>query len=130
MNSTNILYCECCKFSCKFESTWIQHVNTSKHKNNGKCIRINKKVNNNTKCDKCDFIAKHKEGLNTHNLLKHSNPQDRKEKFTYYCNNCDFGTHYETIYKTHCETKKHQLITKCLEKKNIEISNLLNSQII
>ena len=33
--------------------------------------------------------------------------EERKKKFKYYCDKCDFGTYAEILFTRHCETKKH-----------------------
>jgi hypothetical protein len=101
--------CDFCNFQCNFESKWLQHINTNKHKNNGIFV---KKIISEKKCDKCDFVAKHNEGLKTHNLTKHSNKEDRQNNFTYYCQLCDFGTLSKSLLDTHNNTKKHKNIYK------------------
>jgi hypothetical protein len=121
-------HCETCNFGSNYISIWNQHIETTKHKNNGKTIRYNKKEPLNKKCDKCNFIAKHSEGLMIHNLIQHSSVEEKEKEFTYYCKECDFGTFYENTYIKHCQTKKHLLIQKCLDEKNKEINNLINLQ--
>jgi hypothetical protein len=105
--------CDFCNFNCNYESKWNKHINTIKHKNNGILIKNPKKTKiSEKKCDECNFIAKHNEGLKTHKLTKHCNEEDRKNNFTYYCKLCDFGTLSKSLFDTHNDTKKHKNIYK------------------
>lgn len=108
MNIGDKYVCENCKFSCKYESSYNQHILTDKHKNNGVYIRPKKKnekiVYN---CENCNFTTMHKEGYKIHCLAKHANIEEKEKEFTFYCKICDFGTFYENTYNKHCESKKH-----------------------
>jgi hypothetical protein len=100
-------YCETCNFKCNFISLWNQHLETSKHNNNGKLIRKTIKEQYNKICPQCNFIAKHKEGLNNHILIRHSSKEKREKEFLYYCKICDFGSFQKNIFVFHNNTKKH-----------------------
>ncbi len=106
MNSEKY-YCKKCSFKCKYESIWKQHIDTLKHKNNGKIIRKTL-INYNKICDKCNFIAKHNEGFKNHILTKHCSREDREKEFTNYCAQCDFGTFSNKLFILHNSTKKHK----------------------
>jgi hypothetical protein len=45
--------------------------------------------------------------------------EERKEKFKYYCECCDFGVFVKSMVDTHLNTKKHQL--KFNDSQNINI---------
>ena len=38
---------------------------------------------------------------------KHSNFEERKKDFIFYCKKCDFCCFVEVLYSGHLETKKH-----------------------
>ena len=99
--------CPVCNYSCNYESHWKQHLESNKHKNNGIQTRSDKILEN--KCKFCPFESDKLTNMNTHTLTKHSTPEERKKKFTYYCDKCDFGTYTEILFKRHTETKKHNL---------------------
>lgn len=104
-------YCEVCKYECKYYSLWIQHKNTIKHNNNGKTVRENKNFCNKS-CTKCNYCAKHNEGLRLHYLTKHSNEEEKEKEFTYFCKYCNFGTFKKLLFDLHINTNKHKLIEK------------------
>lgn len=106
----NNYYCETCKYKCHHESHWNQHINTVKHKNNGKIKRNRPKEN--LKCPHCTFNTNMHGNYKTHILTKHSTSEDRKTKFTFYCEQCDFGTFGKINYDRHCESQKHINNTK------------------
>ena len=54
-----------------------------------------------------------------HILNKHSTKEERKEKFKYYCECCDFGVFVKSMMDTHLNTNKHQL--KFNDSQNINI---------
>ena len=74
----NKYICDICKFSCIFQSSWEQHILTLKHKNNGKCV--GKKKNIIRKCNHCEYIATHDEGLKIHYLSKHANVLRKRKR--------------------------------------------------
>jgi len=99
--------CECCNYNCVFLSHWHQHCSSYKHKNNGiKKIRSDKQLN--PICDLCGYFSNNLTNMKTHQLTKHSSNVDRKNKFTFYCDLCDFGTFTNILFKRHVETVKHK----------------------
>jgi hypothetical protein len=100
-------FCETCNVGCNYISIWNQHIETKRHKNNGILIRESKYNKN---CEFCNFVAKHRDGLNTHILSRHSDKEEREKKFTYYCKGCDFGSFDEKAYNIHCQRKRHLLL--------------------
>ncbi len=113
--NTKKFFCEICNFGCDFESIWNQHIETKKHKNNGILIRENIKEVSNKKCNDCNFIAKHNEGLRNHKLTRHSSKEDREKGFPYYCKECDFGSFRKKILDLHNNTKRHLIRIKFLD---------------
>jgi hypothetical protein len=113
--NTKKYFCETCKFGCDYESIWNQHIETQKHKNNGILIRQNIKEVSDKKCNECNFIAKHNEGLKNHQLTRHSSKEDREKEFSYYCKECDFGSFRKNLLDLHNNTKRHLIRIKFLE---------------
>lgn len=72
-------------------------------------ININFNNNNIKKytCTKCNYYCKHKSYMLTHELNNHASIKERKEKFKFYCEKCNFGTMIEQIYNNHTSSKKH-----------------------
>ena len=101
-------YCEICNYKCEYNSHWIQHLNCYKHKNNGKRLpRCDKTFD--SKCKYCCYETKNLSSMKLHYLTKHSNKEERKTNFKYYCEKCDFGTFSDILFSRHNETKKHVL---------------------
>ena len=60
------------------------------------------------KCKFCNYMTKNTFLLKKHTLTEHSTKKERKEKFTYYCDLCDFGTFSKDTYEIHLNTNKHK----------------------
>ncbi len=109
MNKDNKFYCEICNYKCNFLSHYNQHLETIKHKNNGKIIRkCFSKEKKTTKCKLCKFETNHSSNLKVHILAYHSNIEEKKDNSKYYCELCNFGTFTKILYERHCETIKHK----------------------
>ena len=52
-------------------------------------------------------------------INNHSTKEERKDKFKYYCECCDFGVFVKSMMDTHLNTNKHQL--KFNDSQNINI---------
>jgi hypothetical protein len=113
--NTKKYFCETCNFGCNYISIWNQHIETTKHKNNGILIRTNIKESSNKKCNQCYYIAKHNEGLKSHILTRHMSKEDREKEFPYYCKLCDFGSFREIKLNLHNKTQNHIMKEKYLE---------------
>ena len=48
--------------------------------------------------------------MKLHYLNHHSNKEERKNEFKYYCEPCDFGHFTKALYKAHLEAKHSQLV--------------------
>lgn len=101
--------CEICDYKCLYQSHYSQHLNSRKHQNNGKKPPRKDKILEN-KCKSCDYTTRNNTCMRVHLLTNHSTKEERKEKFKYYCDVCDFGTFAEILFKRHNETKKHNLL--------------------
>jgi len=60
------------------------------------------------KCNICEYKTKNKTTLKIHKLNKHLTREERKKEFTYYCDNCDFGSFSNDSYEIHLKTTKHK----------------------
>ena len=112
MEITYKFVCNDCRFNTNFESLWKKHIMTELHKTGKKKIRSDKKFSE--KCTQCNYIGKNYTNMTQHVLNDHSTKDERKVGFKYYCNYCDIGTFSKTTYKTHIETKKHQIVLNVL----------------
>ena len=46
--------------------------------------------------------------MKQHILNNHSSKIERKKEFTFYCEECDFGTFRKNIYENHLNSEKHK----------------------
>jgi hypothetical protein len=111
-NQKNFKYmCENCNLFTNAKSTYDKHLTSGIHNTGKRAIRCDKKGLD--KCPNCDYITKSNMGMEQHILNNHSNKKERKERFKYYCENCDFGTFRKNIYDNHLLLKKHiRMITE------------------
>jgi len=106
-NTNEIKYnCECCNYKCLYPAHWKQHIESEKHKNQGKRKTRSDKVLE-PKCKHCEYKTNNLTCMKVHNLTQHSSKEDRKINFKYYCDKCDFGTYADILFTRHNETKKH-----------------------
>ena len=98
-------FCEKCNYGSDFVSHWNRHLNTSLHK-------TGKRANNttDTSCELCDYKTTSATNMITHRLNNHSTKDERKDKFKYYCEICDFGTMAKSLYDKHNNSQKHKLV--------------------
>jgi len=100
-------HCERCDFSCNCLSIWTKHTETELHKTGKRKIRKDK-IKGIYKCEKCKYTTKVKSNYKMHILNQHSNGEEKKKEFKYYCDVCNFGTFGEKYYNIHLNTKKHK----------------------
>jgi len=98
--------CNLCNYTCLYQSHWKQHIESEKHKNQGKRKPRSDKILEPT-CKSCNYTTNNLTCMKVHCLTQHLSKEDRKKEFKYYCETCDFGTYAEILYSRHCETKKH-----------------------
>lgn len=98
--------CDKCEYFTNAKSGWIKHINSGMHLEGHRAIRCDKKLID--KCPKCDYTTKNTIAMDTHILNNHSTNKERKEKFRYYCEVCDFGSFSGKHYKKHLETQRHK----------------------
>jgi hypothetical protein len=105
--------CEKCNFGTHYKQAFDRHNLTGKHIN-GHITRISK-IPSELSCTICNnYKTDNTFNLQIHKLNNHSSQSERKEKYKYYCEICDFGVFSEASINNHIKTKKHL--------KNIELS--------
>jgi hypothetical protein len=97
-------HCECCNYKCVYLAHWKQHVESEKHKNNGKRKTRSDKVLE-PKCKFCDYTTTRTTNMKLHYLNNHANKEERKKEFKYYCEDCDFGNFAKGLFNLHMQTK-------------------------
>jgi hypothetical protein len=75
-----------------------------KHKNNGKRKTRSDKILE-PKCKSCEYTTTRTTNMKLHYLNHHSNKEERKKEFKYYCEACDFGHFTKGLFKLHMEAK-------------------------
>jgi hypothetical protein len=113
--------CDKCKFHINSPSKWNIHCATELHKTGKrkKVVRTpNPKTLESKKCTHCAFISKSYGNtmILNHVLVTHSTPAERKEKFPYYCEHCDFGGFSKTPMDVHNNSKSHKLVLETVKK--------------
>ncbi len=61
------------------------------------------------KCPACEFKTKKTTDLESHYLNNHATIEEKKERYKFYCKDCNFGNQYEAKYTQHLQTKKHAI---------------------
>jgi ribosomal protein L35 len=97
--------CEKCQFKCGFISQWNDHINSKRHTGE-KCKERNDKILS-EKYKSCDYKPTKTTNMKLHYLNKHATKEERRNRFIFYCEKCDFGCFVEILYSRHLETKKH-----------------------
>ncbi len=100
-------FCEKCNYGTNIKHSMLQHNETQLHKTGEKKLTI-------YKCSLCAFVTVNKNNYLTHNLNNHSTKEERKEKFKYYCDKCDFGVFTESLYNNHLATNRHKRINNII----------------
>jgi hypothetical protein len=108
-------FCNNCNFKCKYQSSWIAHINTSLHQTGKKKTRSDYKGP--AKCDKCNFSTNNSINYKKHILNTHSTKEDRETHFKFYCKLCDFGTFAIATINLHNNTDKHKNFETIFNKK-------------
>jgi hypothetical protein len=100
----NKFHCNMCNYVCLYESHWQQHLESNKHNNNGQRLPRCDKILE-PKCKHCDYTSKNNTNMKLHYLNHHSNKEERKHGFKYYCDECDVGNFTKSLFKLHMESK-------------------------
>jgi hypothetical protein len=106
--------CENCNFHCNEKIRWEKHIETEKHTNGKRKIRSDYEGPYN--CNICNFTTKNKIKFTEHKLNNHSNKEERKREFKFYCELCDKGYFYNDMYTRHINTEKHKLCVLLVNK--------------
>jgi hypothetical protein len=111
MNSTYKYFCEKCNYRTNIRYSLIQHNKTELHKTGerGKKQIKKKEV---FECSECEFKSTNKNNYLTHKLNNHSNKEERKKQFKYYCDICDFGVFTESSLEKHKNSLRHTRLNK------------------
>jgi hypothetical protein len=99
--------CEKCELYTNAKSTYDKHLLSGKHLTGKRTTRCDKKILD--KCPNCDYITKSITNMNLHILNNHSTKDERKNKFKYYCELCDYGTFGKSLYENHIKSEKHKM---------------------
>jgi len=97
--------CDNCEYNCNYESEWIKHCNTELHKTGTRKKRSDYKES--YECEKCEYKTRNIIILKQHKLNEHSNLEERKKEFKYYCELCDIGTFSKDLFNNHKKSNKH-----------------------
>lgn len=103
--------CDKCNYTTDTQRYFYQHCKTKKHLDLEKKPRKDK-LGIEYKCKKCDYTSMNKNNYETHVLNNHSNKKERKGKFSFYCDACDFGVFTESCYDKHITTRNHLMRIK------------------
>ena len=98
--------CEKCNYKCNFISQWNKHIETELHKTGKRKKRTDKTEVG--QCKKCEYNTNNYSLMLKHILNKHATKEERKEKFKYYCDLCDFGTFSKDTIEVHNSSEKHK----------------------
>lgn len=96
--------CAKCNYTTIRKSDYNKHCKSTKHITGERKERINKK---NYNCSICNYETINKNNYQQHMLNNHTTNEDRKAKFKYFCEPCNFGIQVESLYTKHCGTNKH-----------------------
>lgn len=103
--------CEKCNYKTNLKNSYDKHCLTELHKTGKRKIRKDKLCEEYA-CDECKYTTKIKLNYEMHLLNNHSSKEEKKKKFTYYCEVCNFGTFGKTFFDKHLQTNKHKTFTK------------------
>jgi hypothetical protein len=79
MENNNEYFCKTCNYKCSYKSQYDQHLETNKHKNNGKITR-NVKNKFDGKCKFCKFETNSSSNMKVHILANHTTNEEKKRK--------------------------------------------------
>ena len=106
--------CEKCNYHTNAKSLYDKHIITGKHLTGKRHERCDKKMID--KCPHCEYKTNTMTNMLQHMLNNHSTKNERKEKFKYYCEYCDYGTFGKKLFENHKLTQKHILVMKLVDK--------------
>lgn len=105
--------CEKCNFVTTYSSSYKRHIENGTHRARiitkpRKKQEVKEKVPQIFKCDKCEYTANRKENTENHYLKNHASEQERKKRFKYYCDLCNFGTKSNSDNAKHINSIHHK----------------------
>jgi hypothetical protein len=98
-------YCEKCNFNATRPAEWLIHIETNKHKRDGKA--------KSTICDICNVELKTHWICKMHVLKIHASKEERS-KSKYYCDTCDLVFFSKLYLDKHNDGKIHKNLVKAL----------------
>ena len=103
-----IKHCEKCNKTFTSNAHYLIHCETELHKTGKRKERIDKKEE--LKCNICNlYTTKQSTNMKMHILNNHSNIEEKKKGFKFYCEACDYGIINESKYNEHLGTSKHKI---------------------
>lgn len=109
MDNTFKYICQKCNYKTNLKNSYDRHLMTELHKTGQRKVRKDK-IKEIYKCEKCKYTTKFKNNYKMHILNQHSNEEEKKKEFKYYCEVCNFGSFGKTYYDKHINTKKHKIM--------------------
>lgn len=122
--------CTECNFVTIYANSYKRHVMSGKHNTTYTGIIVKKKKEKVTqiyKCEKCDYTDTHKYNRDNHYLKNHASEEERKNKFTYYCEACCFGTMSNKDNASHTKTTQHIRLMKIFQETQKKLQNMKNT---
>ena len=108
MNQNKPTHCEKCNNTFKCHAKYLIHCETELHKTGHRKTRTNKKED--IICSICNiYTTRQTTNMKLHILNNHSNSEEKKKEYTYYCEYCDVGYFIEDKYIKHLATQKHKI---------------------
>jgi hypothetical protein len=103
----NKYICDKCNYKTNLKSSYDKHLLSMLHLTGKRKTRKDKKADV-YKCKICNYASYSEYNYKTHVLNNHEPIDERKKQFTFYCENCNFGTFIKSCYDLHLETQKHK----------------------
>lgn len=102
--------CISCNYTSLRKGDFDKHCKSTLHLT-GKRKARSDKLSDGYVCILCNYKTINKLNYDQHILNNHSSAEDKKNKFKYFCEKCNFGINTENLYKKHCDTNKHKIKT-------------------
>ena len=108
MNVKYFATCDCCNFKALDKSKWEKHINSEKHKRNGK-YKFENYI-----CKICGHFSIHIRGFKMHHIICHGTVEEKKTA-PKYCECCNKAFFCDLFYNKHITSPKHKLSLKHYE---------------
>jgi hypothetical protein len=99
--------CEKCNYKTNLKVPYERHLKSELHKTGRRKTRSDK-ICDVYECEKCKYTTTVGSNYKLHILNNHSTKEEKKIKFTFYCEECSFGTFGKSYFAKHLETIKHK----------------------